>query len=169
MAILIKNLGFLGYSNYSVDNQGNVFSEKIWRGNKRGKLSATFNNKYLIVKMINDNGQRKAEYVSRLVAKAFVDGETKEKKEIDHINQKRDDNRALNLRWVTREENMNNINSQKCVWSFHPKTGKSNFYKSVAEAQKETGINAKNIFSALYRKHTKTASGLYWIFAEKNN
>ena len=46
--------------------------------------------------------------VHRLVLEAFV-GPCPEGKECDHINRKKADNRVVNLRWVTRSENMKNI------------------------------------------------------------
>ena len=45
--------------------------------------------------------------VARLVATAFVDNPN-DRKEVDHINTIRTDDRVENLRWVTHKENMNN-------------------------------------------------------------
>ncbi len=161
-----KNLAFLGYSKYSVDSNGNIYSTQTWRGQEKGKLNPSYNNKYLLVKMINDDKKRCCEYVARLVAKCFVEGETAEKNEVDHINRIRDDNRAENLRWVTREENMNNTTIQKPIYSFNAKTGESVLYKSTAEASKITNIPSKDIAKAIFghgRKDSKTAHGFYWI------
>lgn len=46
-------------------------------------------------------------YAHRLVAETFIDNPD-DKKEIDHINGIRHDNRVENLQWVTKSENMNN-------------------------------------------------------------
>ncbi len=43
-------------------------------------------------------------YIHRLVASAFVCGET-EGREVAHLNGRRDDNRAINLAWCTHVEN----------------------------------------------------------------
>ena len=46
--------------------------------------------------------------VHRLIAEAFLDN-VDNKLEVDHINRIKSDNRIENLRWVTRSENMNNV------------------------------------------------------------
>ena len=50
---------------------------------------------------------RKDKYLAHLICEAFH-GPCPEGKECDHINRKRYDNRACNLRWVTRSEQMKN-------------------------------------------------------------
>lgn len=50
-------------------------------------------------------------YVHQLVATAFCEKPTW-KVEVDHINAKRTDNRAENLRWVTHRENLANPNNK---------------------------------------------------------
>ena len=47
-------------------------------------------------------------YVHRLIAETLIPN-PQGLPEIDHINQNKTDNHVENLRWVTREENMNNI------------------------------------------------------------
>lgn len=50
------------------------------------------------------NGKRKAEYVHRLVAQAFIPN-PENKKQISHLNEQRDDNRVENLSWASAKEN----------------------------------------------------------------
>lgn len=52
------------------------------------------------------NGVREYRKEHRIVAEAFIENPLG-KPEIDHINGNRADNRAENLRWVTRAENLN--------------------------------------------------------------
>lgn len=61
--------------------------------------------------LIKLNGIRKN--IDQIIAKAFVEGETEEKCDIDHINQDSTDNRACNLRWVTKGENNKNRDNNK--------------------------------------------------------
>ncbi len=67
-----KNLAFLGYSKYSVDSNGNIYSTQTWRGQEKGKLNPSYNNKYLLVKMINDDKKRCCEYFERTHITTFT-------------------------------------------------------------------------------------------------
>jgi len=72
------------------------------------------------------NGKTKVFRISRLVAEHFIKNELN-KPEVDHINTIRTDNRACNLRWVTKKENNNNplsILHQKEAERYHPLKGK---------------------------------------------
>lgn len=51
--------------------------------------------------------------VHRLVAMAWVDGRTKRKNCVDHKNSLRTDNRAENLRWVTKKANNKTKHARK--------------------------------------------------------
>lgn len=51
-------------------------------------------------------GGRTHKAVSRIIALAFVDGRTEEKNEVDHIDDNPTNNKASNLQWVSRKENM---------------------------------------------------------------
>ena len=66
---------------------------------------------YLIVD-IQINKKNKTFKTHRLIAETFL-GVGPNGKEVDHINRVKTDNRVENLRWVTRFENMNNIDWTK--------------------------------------------------------
>ena len=66
----------------------------------------TDKNGYLYVTLYKD-GKSKSLKIHRLVAIAFISNPDN-KPDIDHINTNKADNRVDNLRWVTKEENMNN-------------------------------------------------------------
>ena len=54
-------------------------------------------------------------YVHRMVALAFhADTHTEERREVDHINGVKTDNRASNIRWVTSSENHRNRARLRC-------------------------------------------------------
>lgn len=69
-------------------------------------LSQSDNRGYRLVALCK-NGKMKSYSVHRLVAKAFLEKE-EGKDFVDHINTIKDDNRAINLRWVTELENNRN-------------------------------------------------------------
>jgi len=92
--------------NYEVTEDGEVFSLSGWRGIGRREVSQSVNGRgYMEVRMMVD-GERKHFKVHTLIAKAFCGERPSPAHEVCHINGDRTDNRACNLRWGTRKENM---------------------------------------------------------------
>lgn len=93
-----------GFENYTIDIDGNVYSlPKKTRKGKRKLKPVKYNNGYLIVDLVK-NGKIYKKSVHRLVALAFL--ENKENyPQVNHINGNKQDNRLVNLEWVTRSEN----------------------------------------------------------------
>jgi len=52
------------------------------------------------------DGRKTHRRKDRIIALAFVDGRTDQRDEVDHMNGKHNDDRPENLRWVTRQENI---------------------------------------------------------------
>lgn len=79
------------------NNETRICKGKILKQNlkKNGYLTVDLS-KEQIVKTIS---------VHRIVAKAFCEGETEEKKYVNHKNANKQDNRAENLEWCTSKEN----------------------------------------------------------------
>lgn len=71
---------------------------------------------YAVMGFRTESG-RKCFYVHRLVANAFVPNPDN-KPDVDHLNTIKSDNRAINLRWVTRKENQNNPITHKKMVAF---------------------------------------------------
>ena len=95
------------YSDYWVSDRGRVKSLKY--GKTRILKPGLNSTEYLFVVLCRD-GKPKFFHVHRLVALAFCDG-YEENLQVDHINGKKTDNRAENLRWVCRS--LNNVHQQK--------------------------------------------------------
>lgn len=98
----------IGYEGlYQVSNLGRVKS--LYTG--RILKQSTNHKGYPKVRFFKENvGVTRV--VHRLVASAFIPN-PEGKKEVDHINCIRNDNRAENLRWCTAKENSNNVLTRK--------------------------------------------------------
>lgn len=142
-----------GYENlYQVSNMGRVRSLdkeiKTYNGGSyinKGKIingSIAKSEGYLRVTLVKD-GKSTIKKIHRLVAEAFIPN-LDNKPCVDHINTIRTDNRVVNLRWVTYEENMNNPLTKKKISKIN--TGKGNpFYgkKHTEESLKKISESGK--------------------------
>lgn len=87
------------YQNYSVSSLGRVKNAKTNQILKPCKCE----NGYLYVSLCKD-GKRKSFAIHRLVARAFIPN-FEEKREVNHLNGDKFDNRVENLEWTTSSEN----------------------------------------------------------------
>lgn len=95
---------------YEVSNLGNVRSldRNDARGWKiKGRTLSPYIDKKGYRRVCLNNGSSKVMKVYRLVAMAFISNPDN-KPEVDHIDTNRSNDRADNLRWVTRQENNRN-------------------------------------------------------------
>lgn len=99
-----KPIDFFGIKKnlYLISNFGNIFSYA-----KNGILIPAISNGYLTVQLCMENGKRETFYIHRLVAFAFAPNKDPSVfVEVNHENLFRDNNLYLNLKWVTKEENI---------------------------------------------------------------
>ena len=90
------------YPDYLIYEDG-----RIWSKYGKGKfLKQNPNDGYLYVKLCKD-GKPKTMSVHRLLGNAYIPN-PENKREIDHIDNNRQNNNISNLRWVTRSENQRN-------------------------------------------------------------
>ena len=93
--------------NYEASINGEIRNKKTGRIIKQRICT----DGYLIVD-IQINKESKTFKTHRLIAGTFLVSDS-ERNEVDHINRVKTDNTVENLRWVTRVENMNNVDWSK--------------------------------------------------------
>jgi hypothetical protein len=98
----IKKINITGLENYYASNYGKIFND-----NKKLISGHTNQKGYIEVRLLC-NGENKLFRAHRLICSTFNGIQKDNKINVDHINKIRNDNRAINLRWVTQKENMNN-------------------------------------------------------------
>ena len=77
--------------------------------NKRtGKAPRTYEDKGYVRYQWEFKGKKYSAMVHRIVAMAYLDGMSRQRKFIDHLDTKRNNNNVENLRWVTAQENAQN-------------------------------------------------------------
>ena len=174
---------------YEISNRGRVKSLNFNKGKEEGFLKLQRDTKGYYYIMFYINKKPTTFRVHRLVAEAFIPNPSN-KPFIDHINTIRTDNRVQNLRWATQKENMNNEMSLKhqrecqkgkklseehkrkirdgstvCKKVLCIETGI--VYKSIREAERQTGVNHNNIGEACSGKR-KSAGKLHWKYLKSN-
>lgn len=154
---------------YEVSCRGNI------RNKKSGKILSNNSKTYVFV-MLFKNGNFKRFLAHRIVAKAFIPNPLN-KKEVNHINGIKNDNRIENLEWCTSGENINHSwrigtskttdgmrKAGKALWA----SGTQGMFVKKPVKDKSTGIvyssrrelaKAANISEAMVRY--KIRKGIY--------
>ena len=135
-----------GYK-YEVSDDGNV------RNRKTGHVLSQNNNGKGYMKVSLSDGMFCSNVlVHRLVAEAFVQNDDPcSKTQVNHINEDKSDNRAVNLEWVTASQNVNHGTgkARRALSQSYPiimTAGCINiWFESASEAEERTGIPAKSI------------------------
>ena len=175
-----------GYEDkYQVSNLGNVkIKENITQRMNMGILR-NYRQKETIMKPtengygylkvgLRKNKKHKNLYIHRLVATAFLSNENN-LPQVNHIDGNKHNNCVDNLEWCTEKDNSihardvlkiksntTGINDIQPVIQINRDTGAViKEYKSITEAQKETGIGH---ISCVCRRKRKSAGGFFWKY-----
>lgn len=126
------------FPTYYVDEEGNVYGTK--NSKKMYKLTPYMKNGYLRVRL-RKNSRAYDKSVASLVAMEFVEG-YREGLEVNHKNKIRNDNRATNLEWMTRRENVRYSLCKKLEVT--TKSGLKLYYDSVTDFCNDVGQSTSN-------------------------
>lgn len=160
---------------YEISSYGRVKSYLYDKVNGR-ILKGSSSRGYPVIILYDENCHKRAYLLHRIVAKTFIDNPNN-LPEVNHIDEDKTNNRVDNLEWCTSSYNVNYGNRNDTVARKninHPSKstpvfsidmdGNINFYKSVSEAERQTGISHGNIVRAL-KGHTPRCGKRYWYYS----
>ena len=100
--IIIKQIP--NFSDYFINENGEIFSQKTGKL-IRLKPYLDTKNRYLMIRLIGNDGKRKSLLVHRLVAEIFIPNPNNYS-EVDHIDNNPQNPKKDNLQWCTRKYNL---------------------------------------------------------------
>lgn len=140
---------------------------------KDNKIKKTRHDKdgYVITSLLDNNGHSRNQKVHRLVAFMWVKNDNPDiKKEVNHINEIKDDNRAENLEWCTAHYNINYgsrtekaiSNKRKSVIMRNVHNNDTFTFNSVSEASRALHITESDLSRVLTRERKSTHGFEAW-------
>jgi hypothetical protein len=133
----------------------------------KSKIMKTYINTrgYVFIRLSKNKKQINAR-IHRLVADNFIPN-LENKPEVNHINGDKTDNRAVNLEWCTKNENMQHAYKngllKYCKKVICIETGIT--YNSIKEAGQKTKINNNDICQCC-KGRKKTAGNYHWKYKD---
>ena len=153
------------FSNYKISKDGDVYTLVYHR-----LLSPSVIAGYKCLRLIRDDGERKAMKIHRLVCLAYRDN-LENKRIVNHIDGKKSNNVLDNLEWNTDQENVRHAyktglcGNRKRVIQYTLDMKEVCRYKSAVKAAKELGVHNSTISNAC-RGYINTCKGFIFRYAE---
>jgi hypothetical protein len=130
---------------------------------------------YVQVSLEKDRDKGRTSYrLHNLLAKLFIPN-PKNKRTVDHINRIKTDNRVVNLRWATHQEQNNNRTKPKKiagvpVYQLDDRGKKIKMWGKISDAERELGISLGKI-TMVCKGQRKAAGGYGWryVYQDKIN
>ena len=179
-----------GFYGYEVSDQGRIRSHWKKKHKSTGygcdwiydektnpiKSSDDGNGYQKVMLYDRESGKRSCKKVHRLVAEAFVPGQDNMNDTVDHIRSGKEgklDNRASNLRWISRRENIQKAYldgvcderirlSRKMLLVHDEFTKEELYFPSIKEASYRLGIEQSTISHNIHDARPYLIRGRYW-------
>ena len=151
------------FEKYEVSNLGKV------RNIKSGIIIKPWLDKYGYLRhCLYGRDKRKILLLHRIIATAFIDN-PKGKPCVNHIDENKTNNDLSNLEWCTvRENNIHGTRTKRAAEKFFKEVVQLdlndnvlNVFKSMTQAERETGVSRRNISKCCNGKR-KSAGGYKW-------
>lgn len=171
-----KSLDFLGYPNYSVTDDGRVFSLNYRHTGKKKEMKPVICNGYYSIFLCKD-GESKIHQIHRLVALTFIQNPDN-LPAVNHKDEVKTNNMVGNLEWCsikynntygtrlekTSKKQLNRKDLSKQVKQFKKDGVFIKEYPSMMEVERQTGFNPSYI-SKCCKGRYKQAYGYIWRYA----
>lgn len=148
-----------GYDYYFASTDGSIYTLKVIQGIPQlylmqAKISV---NRYKMYCLTDRYGNRRVQTGGRWIMETFRPLETKEKMEVDHINNISTDDRLDNLQWMTHKDNVKKRHY-----------GKRGFYRQPVYILYDNGVIEK-YSQRKYIKHINVSTLTHLLSISENN